>query len=59
MTHHGDPTEHEAGEAADQQEQDPTPQADRPDTIGVRGNPDVEQGDVDRGEGKLGRITGN
>jgi hypothetical protein len=31
---------------------------DRPDRRGPRGNPDVEQIDVDRGQGKIERVLG-
>lgn len=54
--HHGDPTEHAVE----------TPQAeeaegrfDRPDQVGVRGNQDVEEHDVERGREKIDRISGN
>lgn len=30
----------------------------RPDQRGLRGNPDVEQIDVDRGQGKIDRVLG-
>ena len=55
MTHHGN---HEEQPTQDQPAA-PGEEEPRPDLRGPRGNPEREQDDVDRGEGKMDRVSGN
>ena len=54
-----DPREQPAQDAPDAQRPDAADDAGHPDRIGTRGNPEVEAEDLERGIGKMERITGN
>jgi hypothetical protein len=58
MTHTSDPTEPREDAAQQARAAEPEDRSDRPDQRRVRGNPAVEEIDVERGEGKIERVLG-